>query len=118
MSVSVFPQRVLGGQLAQSRPTITTPSTFLSPAVGVVMVLTTLFIDNSDSGAGQADVSIFHDNAGTTYNENTAIIFESRLLKGEFVILDQPIIVRNPGTIGISVSTANTATFTAYGYLA
>ena len=118
MGVSVYPDRLVGGQLAQDHPLATNARTFVDPPADTFYVVTALYIDNSQNSAGDADISVFHDDDGSTYDTATALLYEHKLEKGQFIqLFDSEVIVRSPGTLGIQVSTADTATFTAYGYV-
>lgn len=101
-------------QLAQVRPAGTTAVSLFSPTGATPYEVKVVVIANV-SGAS-LDVSLFHDADGTTYTEDTALMFEQSLAAGGTILFEGAIAhYLDAGNLGCKVSVANGATFTAYG---
>jgi hypothetical protein len=62
------------------------------------------------------DVSIFHDEDGATFSEETALLWEYTLSIGEVLHFEAPVSgYKQTSTVGVQSSVASAATFTAYG---
>ncbi len=106
-----------GSQLAQSRPSGTSAVTLFTATLRTE--ITALVIANTTGTA--ATYSIYHDNAGTTYSEATALAFSVSLAANTSVVLFQSqgegcgLTLSKSGTLGIKSGTGNALTFTLYG---
>lgn len=111
-----------GQQLAQLRPSVTTPVTLYQvPAApaGLRVELTLLFVALRD-GASSTEINIFHDDDGTTYNDDTIIAGETKVDTDTDNIFQAQavgggIFVKAGGSIGVQVNNANDVNFTLYG---
>lgn len=107
-----------GSQLAQVRPAVTTPVALLDAPAKVEV--TRIFICNTTGSA--VDVSLFHDDDGSTYDQSTALIYQDSLAANESRIIDLEIdagiVVDIAGSLGCQVGTANAVNFTVYGGIA
>lgn len=106
-----------GSQLAQSRPSGTTAVTLFTATLR--SEITSLVIANTTAVA--ATYSIYHDNAGSTYTEATALAFGVSLAANtSVVVFPSPaegcgLTLSKSGTIGIKSGTASALTFSLYG---
>jgi len=101
-------------QIAQTRPSGTTATTFIQEdrpwTVDLVMV--------TNTGAVSADVSLYHDADGTTYDTSTAILYTISVAVGEVYMIEFAAPIRNidrSGSLGVQASVADTLTITAFG---
>lgn len=106
-----------GSQLAQSRPSGTSAVTLFTPTLGTE--ITSLVIANTTGTA--ATYSIYHDNAGTSYAEGTALALNVSLAANTSTVLfvsQSPgcgLTISAGGTIGVKSGTGNALTYTLYG---
>ena len=104
-------------QLAQSRPSSTTAESILNDARQWSVDLINI-CNVSDQGAC---FSIYHDADGSTYNQNTAIIYENYIRAGETVHIESYGFdggIANTdgnGNLAVQTDTASALTFTLYG---
>ena len=105
-------------QLAQARAPITTPAQLYTRVNEGKTTITDIFITNT-SNSQPFWVSLFHDDDGTTYDGDTALIFRSDIPAAEgansFVHIQCNIHVSRGGTIGIVAESNNAVAFTLYG---
>lgn len=100
--------------LAQLQPANTLAQTLYTPGAGKKALLTHLWITVYDN---DVEMSVFHDEDGTTFNDTTAWIREVKVEK-EKNIVSLPlgnIRVENGGAIGIQIDESSDATFSLYG---
>ena len=66
--------------------------------------------------AAERDPSSPLDDAGTTYDESTALIWDASLSPGSYAIIDGPFYMNNlSGNLGVRSDAASELTFTAFG---
>ena len=101
-------------QIAQSRPSATTAATLVQESrpwsVDTIVV--------TNTGAGSANVRVFHDADGTTHDTSTALIYDVPVAVGEVYMIEFDKPVRNvnrSGSLGLQVSVADTLTVTVFG---
>jgi hypothetical protein len=98
--------------LAQYRVPNTIPVSIYQSGTGETVQL---FIKIANVSSAAATVRIFHSNAGSTYDETTAIAWDVKIQPGDFLEVDH-IFVDNPsGNIAYRSSVANALTATVYG---
>lgn len=101
-------------QLGQSRPTNTTATSIYSPGSGVTGVAKVLVICNTSSAV--AKYRLFHDDSGTTYDETTALAWDTPVQPGETKEFDSFMPGNDSsGNYAVRSDTANALTFTLYG---
>lgn len=102
-------------ELGQLRPSTTTATSIYSPASGVTAIIKNIVICNTSNGS--VKFSIYKDNDGSTYSENTALHFEQAIsakttivpLEGFFPMND------SNGNWAVQTDTNNALTFTLHG---
>jgi hypothetical protein len=105
-----------GELLAQVRPGVTTPVTlFQASKLRVEVVLILLALDT-----GTADISLYHDDTGTTYTNSNRIALMTRtlLLDPRIFQAQHPgsgIMIKPSGSLGIATSVASVLTASVYG---
>jgi hypothetical protein len=113
-----------GELLAQVRPGVTTPVTAVTAdALRIEITLITAAIDPTAvlSTAGQTDVAVYHDDDGTTYDQTSIILSETRLQLLQDSILFQAqhpgsgIHILPGGNLAVETADANDVTFSIYG---
>lgn len=115
-----------GELLAQLAPPNGTTNVLFSIAADGLRTEITLITCAIDPGGtlftpGQIDIDIFHDDDGTTYDQTTRIISETRLVRLQDSIIFQAqhpgsgIHVRPGGSIGLMVSDADDVNVSLYG---
>lgn len=113
-----------GELLVQIRPGVTTPVTaYTADQLRTEITLITAAIDPAAvlSTVGQTDIAIYHDDDGTTYDQTTIILSETRLqlLQDSIVFQAQHpgsgIHLLPTGTLGVETADANDVTFSIYG---
>lgn len=113
----VFIQRTPGQtvqrQLIQSRPNTVTATQVYSPGDGVQTVIKQVFVCKQSAGDG--NFSIFHDNDGTTYNESTALFWQSVISANATLVYDVNIFCDSSANVAVRSETANAITFSFYG---
>ncbi len=101
-------------QLQQLRPNSTNPEAFFSPEAGEEVILHNIVICNTSGAA--AKYSLFHDADGSTYDENTALVWEATIAGGTTISFDEKLLMDDEnGNIGIQTDTSDALTFTAHG---
>lgn len=99
-------------QLSQSRVTNTSPLSIYQSSISQTVQL---FIKIANVSSGPAFLRVFHDQNGSTYDQDTAIVYDLKLNPGELLELDH-IFVNNPsGNIAYRSSVASALTATVYG---
>ena len=113
-----------GELLAQVRPGVTTPVTALTASelrIEVTLIKCVLDPLVVLSTAGQSDVAVYHDDDGTTYDQTSIIISETRLQLLQTNILFQAqhpgsgIMIKPGGNLAVQCADANDVTFSIYG---
>jgi len=100
--------------LAQLQPSTTLAQTLYTPPAGKKAILTHLWISVYDN---DVIVNVFHDEDGTTFDDTTAWIRDTKIEK-EKNIVSLPlgnIRVENGGAVGVQIDNASNATFSLYG---
>lgn len=102
-------------QLVQHRPLHTDATGIYShPGAGITTVIKTIIIACVD-GTG-ASFRIYHDDDGTTYNQDTALVWDSVIAGNEMIEMDTFIAMNNVnGNIAVRSSVTGSLTFTMYG---
>ena len=105
-----------GTLLGQLRPANTSNATQLTAAIG--MEVTRIVVCNVSGGA--ATFRLFHDQAGTTYDQSNALRYDKNVPTGDAIeivgdSMGAGIQLENGDSIGVRSSVANALTFTAYG---
>ena len=101
-------------QLGQSRPASTTAESLYSPGASEIAIIKTIYVCNTTTAA--AAFRIFVDDNGTTYDETTALFFDSNVDANQTVELNTFISMNDStGNLGIRTDTASALTFTAFG---
>jgi len=100
--------------LAQSRPANTSAASLFAPNYDDSVEIGTLHICNVTGSS--VDVSVFHDQDGTTFDQSTALIYQYPLAANGWIDIDSLVGEwSNAGNIGIQVGTADAVNFTLYG---
>ena len=113
-----------GQQLAQLRPSVTTPVTLFSVDAAPQGLLTEVTLIKAPVITGTVIISLYHDDDGTTYDSDTLICRISRtanpvspldsvLFQAQSV--GSGIFVKPGGSIGVQVDTADEVPFSLYG---
>lgn len=104
-----------GSQLAQSRPSDTNAVSVLSPTGSQIFEVMTIYIANNTGSARK--FRLFHDEDGTTYDENTAIYYDKTVDANDTLKLtDCGIWLRNEnGNLAVRTDSADALTFTVFG---
>jgi len=101
-------------QLGQLRPANTTAASLYSPGVNVTTIISTIVICNTSGAA--ATCRLFHDDDGTTYDQTTALMYDTPVPTEEPLVWDRVLAMDDfDGNIGVRSSVNNALTFTAYG---
>jgi len=101
-------------QLAQLRPGGTSATLLFSPDTSNPYTID--FINICNTSASSADISIYHDVDGTTYDQTTALIYQYTLAANEVLHLEANISHDlQSGGVAVQTSVASAITFTAYG---
>jgi len=102
-------------ELGQLRPANITAATIYIPPTNIVTTeVKSIFITNVSGN--DARFRIFVDQDGTTYDEDTAIMFDVSLLKRTSVTISETIFLNNSaGSIGVRTDSPDDVNFTVYG---
>jgi len=101
-------------QLGQKRENSTNAVSVYSPAAEVTAIISSIRICNN-TGSSRT-FSLFVDDDGTTYDESTAIYFNSPLTANETLAIDGFMAMNNSsGNLAYSSSLANAVTITVFG---
>lgn len=105
-----------GSQLAQARPADTNTAT----AYTAVMRTEISRITVTNTTGTAANMSIFHDDDGTTYDQTTALRYAQSVPANTSVDITSPsegagITVTVGGSVGIQSGTSSALTYTFYG---
>ena len=104
--------------LGQARPANTTAVSIYSPTEGVTANVFHIVICNTTGTA--ATFRIFHDDAGTTYDQTTALYYDKNVNGAEtlriYPLGETGFAMNNPdGNLAVRTGTASALTFTVYG---
>ena len=100
--------------LGQVRPSGTAAVSLYSPPAATDTIVSMIKCCNVSVAA--ADVSVYLDDDGSTFDESTALHFEVELLAGETLEVTGTITLNDSsGNIGVQSSVANAITFTLFG---
>ena len=101
-------------ELGQLRPANTTAASVYSPGSNITARIESIFVCNTTASA--AAFRIFVDKDGTTYDETTALFFDSAIAANTTVLIEGLIyIINSAGNLGVRTDTNSALTFTAYG---
>ena len=106
-------------QLAQLRPPNTAAMTAVSKPAKSTLLIKSIFVANTTNAV--ANVSIFLDQNGTTYNQTTALLYNVAVSAYSTVVLDYnhggvPIGAdKTAGSLGVQIDVANAITFSIFG---
>lgn len=103
-------------QLGQLRPADTTAASVFSPDKRDRFIVTRIVIANVTSSA--ATYRLFHDEGGSTYDEDTALAWDISLPANTSTSWnDEEIYMNNPsGNLAVRSGTGDAINFTVYGY--
>lgn len=107
--------------LAQARPANTTAATLITAPAnmrGVRLSILRLVVCNTSGAA--ATFRIFHDDDGTTYDESTALHYDTPIGPGDTVHLlayspSAGVSLKPGGSLGVRTSVNSALTFSCYG---
>jgi len=107
-----------GKILGQSRPTNTSAASIYSPDTAIkVANISGILIANVT--ALVATFRIFMDNDGTTFDETTAIFFDTPIAANSTILVEfdaKPLTLNSSSAnVGVASGTASAITFTVYG---
>lgn len=101
-------------QLGQLRPANTTAASIYSPGVGVTTIVKTIILCEVLGGA--ATFRIFHDDDGTTYDEDSALYWDSPIAANQTIEISTFIAMDDSnGNLAVRTDTADAINFTVYG---
>ena len=101
-------------QLGVVRPANTTAVSVYSPGNNLIAIVDAIWICNQTGTA--ATYRLFHDDDGTTYDQTTALVYDTSLAANATIIIDEPIYMNNPnGNLGVRTGTNSALTFIVYG---
>ena len=100
-------------QLGQLRPANTTAASLYSPSSGNTIIKSVVICNTSGAAA---TFRIFVDDDGTTYDETTALYWDTDIAVDTTVQIDTFWSMNNSsGNLAVRTDTANALTFTAFG---
>ena len=101
-------------QLGQARPANSLAVSIYSPGASVRGLVKTIFVANTTSGA--VSFRIFVDDDGTTYDETTALFWDTTIDGSTTVELNSYIAMDNSsGNLAVRTDSPNALTFTVFG---
>lgn len=102
-------------QLAQSRPGDTNNVSLYSPSTAVLLTeITSIWICNTTANTPR--FRIFLDDNGTTYDQTTALWYDTLMTPNGVFIRDVEIYMNNSdGNLAVRTDTASEITFTVFG---
>lgn len=101
-------------QLGQSRPSGTSAVSIYNPASGVTAIIKNIVICNTTGSP--AKFSVYHHEAGTTYDQSTALCYQVDIQKNQTITIDSFMAMHNSsGHLAVQSDTGNALTFTVYG---
>jgi hypothetical protein len=99
-------------QLAQSRLTNTTATSIYSPSSGETVQIFIKIVNTTSSAVA---VRVFHDADGTTYDQTTALVWDTSIEPGEFLEIDKIFMSSSSGNLAYRTATGSALTATVYG---
>lgn len=107
-----------GELLAQLRPS-NTSAQMLYTAQGLRTEIT-LIIATVRDGGSSTEIFLYHDDNGTTYNDDTVIASDTKIEDDTDVIFQarhpgSGIMIKPGGSLGVKVNSANDVNFSVYG---
>ena len=107
-------QTLKGKQLGQLRPANTTAASLYSPAANVTTEITKIIV--TEHTGATPTFRIFHDEDGTTYDETTALVWDSAMSANGNNLYEFGIWMRNSaGNLAVRTSAGSQILFTCYG---
>lgn len=102
-------------QLGQLRPSTTDATSIYSPAEGVQTIIKSIVICNTSGSSTSAYIYI--DDNGSTYDENTSILWNTSIPANNLPIVFEVCLCMNNqnGNLAVKTNTANALTFTVFG---
>jgi len=101
-------------QLGQLRPANTTAVSIYSPGASTETIIKSITVTNV-SGS-DAKYRIFHDDDGTTYDEDTSLFWDVLLFKETAHVLEINVMMDDAtGNLAVRTDTADAINFTCYG---
>jgi len=104
-------------QLAQTRPADTTAANAFSADspwhIDLIIVTNTTGTDRT--------FSLYHDADGSTYDEDSALLFDAPIRANDTAYIEFPTGIANVnrlGTLGVKSGAGDALNFTVYGYIA
>jgi len=105
---------VIEQQLGQLRPANTTAASLYSPGASEIAVIKTIVICNVT--ASPAAFRIFIDDNGTTYDQTTALFYDTQIAANTTVHVDTFYAMNDStGNLAVRTDTADALNFTAFG---
>jgi hypothetical protein len=98
-------------QVAQARENSTNAVSVFSPGAGETHLL---LITVANTSGALAELTIYHDNDGTTYDETTAIRWGISISDGQEYTLKGLLMSNSSGNLAYKTSVANALTITVY----
>ena len=99
-------------QVAQARENSTNA---VSVYAGAANTEVQCFVTVCNTTSGDVLLRLFHDKDGTTYDENTALVWDVIVEPGQVFDKDKIFINGNSGNLAYRSSVANALTITVYG---
>lgn len=101
-------------QLGQHRINSTTATSIYSPGASTTAIIKAIVVCNQTTGA--ETFRLFLDDNGTTYDQTTALFYDTAIAANTTVLIDSywPMNDAN-GNLATRTSTANALTFTVFG---
>ena len=100
--------------LGQLRPANTTAASIYSPPANSAVQIDKIVISNTSGAA--ANIRLFIDDDGTTYDQTTALVYDLPLAGGDWIEIDGPIGMSNSaGNLAGRTSVNDALTFTVFG---
>ncbi len=101
-------------QLGQLRPANTTAASIYSPGASTETIVKSIIVSNV--GGNDAMFRIFHDDDGTTYDEDTALFWDIQLFKETTQIIEINLMMDDStGNLAVETDMADGINFTCYG---
>jgi len=101
-------------QLGQLRPVNTTPASIYSPASSTRTIVKSIIVCNVTGDP--ALYRIFHDDDGTTYDEDSALFWDIPIAANSTHTIEINLMANNSaGNVAVRTDTANAINFTLYG---
>lgn len=102
-------------QLGQVRPNSTDPTLLIEALDRSKFIVYTIIVTNV-SGSGRT-YRIFHDDDGTTYNQNSALVYDKTLASNDYEVINirDGLTIGPKGNLAVRSNAADGITFTAYG---